>query len=677
MMDRLRMNLVAVCVVLAMVFSGCISIESTRAQLASGDPEQVRQAKDNIVYVAAKGGNQNRSYSMSERMSFLDLATDNDLLFQIADETSDAQIQLAALKKIDCKQPGIAAKVVKRFRYNFSEQLGSCFRSLDAISDLLYGESPDGIDEYPYVSIAKELVVSMSDKELFASIRRSGDHWIDEVGRLVSARIRREIKSPDLLCRVLLGEAGDLTPDDRREIEDRLLPNVDKANMRLVSMMLSKNDLGGYNYSGGRLGYVSSKKLAAKLIARLPNTQEEAIAEKKRSAAIRWSNGFPSSGGNINNSDILTKEQFTLNMIDHLNYGDWWEGHDDFFEYAIISATIINDPKLTAKVADKIFDKINLPQFDDKNITRGEELMRHLVKLAGKDWLIATLAKIDRKMPSFLKKQVSPEVATEVLCKGAVKSSYVEDYLAEKVPAEKITKEMCNVVKSSTAKATLMKRIPQSVKDALVASEKKAVERILAEAKAKEGTTFVLGGFYLDMPIDDAAILLRHYAGLKWDVETIVLDNGMQAIRFGGQRDDYFAIAYSDTKTVRDFNFGSWILRKFCDYDAQNQAQWMMAFNKDKGLNMVPDMIEKRDLVEIDGQEYPVALVQSILHYRNSKAGYRLTYFGKRDFVTEATGITSNALEDIGEMMLQAKALLHFRYISAHEGTLRAQIWKD
>lgn len=168
-MDRLRMNLVAVCVVLAMVFSGCISIENTRAQLASGDPEQVRQAKDNIVYVAAKGGNQNRSYSMSERMSFLDLATDNDLLFQIACETSDGQIQLAALKKIDYKKPGIAAKVLKRFRGKFREQLNSCFGSLDAISDLLYGEPPDGIDEFPYVSMAKELVVSMSDKELFAS----------------------------------------------------------------------------------------------------------------------------------------------------------------------------------------------------------------------------------------------------------------------------------------------------------------------------------------------------------------------------------------------------------------------------------------------------------------------------------------------------------------------------
>ena len=82
-------------------------------------------------------------------------------------------------------------------------------------------------------------------------------------------------------------------------------------------------------------------------------------------------------------------------------------------------------------------------------------------------------------------------------------------------------------------------------------------------------------------------------------------------------------------------------------------------------------------VAKIDGKEYPVSLVQSIVHYRSSKAGYRLTYFGKRDFVTEATGITSNALEDIGEMMLQAKAVLHFRYISAHEGTLRAQIWKD
>ena len=111
---------------------------------------------------------------MSERMSFLDLATDNDLLFQIACETSDGQIQRAALKKIDYKKPGIAAKVLKRFRGKFREQLNSCFGSLDAISDLLYGEPPDGIDEFPYVMV-RELAEAIDTENMYAIVRKIVD----------------------------------------------------------------------------------------------------------------------------------------------------------------------------------------------------------------------------------------------------------------------------------------------------------------------------------------------------------------------------------------------------------------------------------------------------------------------------------------------------------------------
>ena len=98
-----------------------------------------------------------------------------------------------------------------------------------------------------------------------------------------------------------------------------------------------------------------------------------------------------------------------------------------------------------------------------------------------------------------------------------------------------------------------------------------------------------------------------------------------------------------------------------------------MAFNKDKGLNMVTDSINENDEVYIsmfgEGQSSPESLSQVIGSCRNSKQDYKLIYFGERHFLTTENGTS--------DRIVQEKAAEHFRYSSAKEGTLRAQIWKD
>jgi hypothetical protein len=686
------MNMVAACVAAVMAFSGCISLEKTKAQLASGDPEQVKQAKDKILDIVDNGHAKGFDFSLRERLAFLDLVTDAEFRIEIAQEAATYQkyecfvIRLAALEKIDCKKPGMAAKILRTFRSYFDDEIGYDWikqsdgmfwhMSVDATTSLDSMNDTGGVSaaKSPYTALANKLVAAMTENELIG-LACSPNGSIDRVGKIVAGQVRKTTKSPDMLCRILLGETGELDKEEQQAIEKRLIPNVAKiSNLTLIAALLSET-----SYAGVR--YVSDRQLVARLVARLPDSEKEVAASaKKRSAVVKlWKDGCLKDEA----YNVPTKEQFALAMLDRAS---WLGDRIDEFEYAIIAAALAKKPELSIKIADGILDKttqykglydnaMNLQKRAhrvDEKLAKAEKFMGQLVKLAGKNWFVSALAKVEGNV-LYMTKHITPEIAADVLAKGGVKSRYVEECLVAKIAPEKVTLKMFKDIKSDKARETLTKRIPQKVKDALANAEKQAVQRILSEAKTKEGKTFVLGGFYLGMPVADAETLLRHYAGQSRAVDVTVLDNGMPAIKLGGQRDDYFALAYSDTKTVRDFNFGPWILRKFCDYDAQNYLQWIMAFNKDKGLNMVPDSINENDNVYIrmfgDGQDYPVHLAQVIGSYKNAKQGYRLIYFGERQFVTAETGI--------GERIVQEKAAEQFRYISAHEGTLRAKIWRE
>ena len=691
-MSKLQVSMSAVCVAAAMVFSGCISLENTRAQLASGDPVQVKQAKDNVMDIVDDGHAKGFDFSLRERLAFLDLVTDDEFRIEIAQETSTYQeyqcfcIRLAALEKIDCKKPGMAAKILRTFRSYFNDEIGYDWikksdgmfwhMSVDATTSLDSMNDTGGVSaaKSPYTALAGKLVAAMTENELIG-LACSPNGSIDRVGEIVAGQVRKTTKSPDMLCRILLGETGELSKEEQQAIEKRLIPNVAKiSNLTLIAALLSE-----YGYNAG-LRYVSDRQLVARLIARLPDADEEITASAGKRSAVKLR-----KDGCIKEESykIPTKEQLALKMLDRAS---WLGDRIDEFEYAIIAATLAKKPELSTKIADGILDKtteykglyddaLNIQKrahgFDEK-MARAEKFMGHLVKLAGNDWLVQALRKAEGNVP-YLAKQITPEISANVLSKGGVKSRYVEECLVEKIAPENVTLKMFKNIKSDKAREALVKRIPQNVKDALAEAEKQTVERILADAKAKEGTTFVLGGFYLGMPVDDAETLLRHYAGQDRAVDVTVLDNGMPAVRLGGQGNDYFALAYSDTKNVRDFNFGPWILRKFCDYEAQNYLQWIMAFNKDKGLNMVTDSIHESDEVYIsmfgEGQSFPVSLSQVIGSYRNAKQGYKLIYFGERHFLTTETGIS--------DRVVQEKAAEYYRYFSASEGTLRAVIWKE
>ena len=57
------------------LFTGCISVESTRAQLASGNPQLIQEANDNIYKKAVW-----QHVPIQERVSYITLTKDFDLL---------------------------------------------------------------------------------------------------------------------------------------------------------------------------------------------------------------------------------------------------------------------------------------------------------------------------------------------------------------------------------------------------------------------------------------------------------------------------------------------------------------------------------------------------------------------------------------------------------------------
>ena len=94
------------------VLTGCVSVESTRAQLASGNPQQVKEANENIFQQATWN-----SRPESERIRYIELTKDYGVLFRIFRSTwTEDNIAKAVVKQIDFSADGCVARFLKDCR---------------------------------------------------------------------------------------------------------------------------------------------------------------------------------------------------------------------------------------------------------------------------------------------------------------------------------------------------------------------------------------------------------------------------------------------------------------------------------------------------------------------------------------------------------------------------------
>ena len=149
----------------AMALGGCISVETAKLQLASGIPEQVDKANQEIktIVTTGKSANGMQSFTINERVEFAKLAGDTKAMMELLaeikyDDDNSKWVKLDVLDAVDLSQPGAAATLLRYFgaqlgddnywHYsNFKKQAGDIsVKAVDALTEddiigLLFGTS--------------------------------------------------------------------------------------------------------------------------------------------------------------------------------------------------------------------------------------------------------------------------------------------------------------------------------------------------------------------------------------------------------------------------------------------------------------------------------------------------------------------------------------------------------
>ncbi len=98
--------------------TGCVSVESTKAKLQSGNPQLVAEAEKTIVHQALY----DTQISRAERIEYVKLTKNNDVLFDIVKHTSDAHVRLAAARQVDFSKKGVPQRFFEECAHSFSGQ---------------------------------------------------------------------------------------------------------------------------------------------------------------------------------------------------------------------------------------------------------------------------------------------------------------------------------------------------------------------------------------------------------------------------------------------------------------------------------------------------------------------------------------------------------------------------
>ena len=249
-----------------------------------------------------------------------------------------------------------------------------------------------------------------------------------------------------------------------------------------------------------------------------------------------------------------------------------------------------------------------------------------------------------------------------------------EDKISEEVVIEHVKALSDNEATISLYNAAKNRQLKQSIFEKLSSADRKAVrevniascKKLIEAAKGKSKESFELGGFYLGMNIEDVDMLIGYYFP-EWSIsETVDSDKKDIRVVYVPQQSRPFCRANKDGK-VWQLNFGKSILKKFFNYDVQNEAEWARAYSKQHNINLKYVYLQKDTTVNIPQadlsiQQYNAHLYQETWQWKNNAKGYRVTYFAEPKIVSMYNNI------------IEQQALYQFRFISSDAGTLRVSI---
>ena len=608
----------------AMAMTGCVSIDSTRAKLNSKDASEVKKGEDAVYWAAAVGRDATGFVSLTtaERIEYVKLTSNQELLIRIIDNSNDGDVIEAALERVDFSKRGVAKEFfLKRFD------------KLDCIKRYEWNDFGRYYEDVSYKARREwktKIISQLSESDLLELI---GDENRSLTVALLTARLVEATSNVDVLWKMYNGEIS-CEHEDKNDAMRKLLTMIDKVEDKAVIERL----LTEYN-NGERL--VNTPQQRILLMRKLPEDKMVKLVMK-----------------DIEDHDVYKWKNFNLSAL----------------ETGIGVTAHVKDTRSVAKIVAAVLAKIveyrkackdswtmDWGKGDEEKVKR---LMSGLPAIP--DAVIATLVCYNESTWKYLIDKVTAESAYNILTKGKAKSAELEEALVKKLPVESIDMKVYEGVKTDVGRKAVLAAMPEELKKSAQESAEKAFESIMEKAKAAAAETFELDGFYLGMSMDDAKMLMMHHFP---DVEiTEEKDKNGEYKLDASCQDTPFCWADKERK-VYQFNFGKQMLKKWYEYNAARTMDWAKAFSRERNIEMKLDFLERSDDVYLPNamlqmEPHHVSLHQEIWTYKDGMKNYRITYFGERKF--GGNGI-----------MIKAAAHDKYMYISAPEGTLRAKVEND
>lgn len=615
----------------AIVVSGCVSVESTRAQLNSNNPQEVKNAEETIYTVVTTGKDKTGfvQFTTEQQVEYVQLTSNQELLLRIIDNAYEGEVIAAAVKQIDFGRKGVAKEFVAR-RFNKLDRITT--RKMNR-----YGNYSDSDDEQK--NLKKEILKHLNEADILElwranlSISQEMEIWLEE--RLVEIT-----DSPTILWQILNGDIHTQSMRGSYTVEERLVSMLDKvSDEQMIEEILA--------YRSGTRYLVKDADKRILLMSKLPESKMVEIA---------------------------------LQGLEKHSIYSWNEGDLVALESAIGITAHIKNPESVVKLVTKVLAKIAAyrkeckdswsMRWGESDDAQVKKLIASIPKLT--DAEIVKLVCFNESTWKYLIDKVTPDNAYTILTQGKAMCDELEVALIKKLPQQKVDMKVFAGVRTDAGKKAVMAAMPDDVKKSAQESTEKMLASVMEKAKEASKNTFEIHGFYLGMDWEDMKIVLSHHFP----------DYEIKELRDGDAKDaDYvvyvanqkapFCYASAKEKKVYQFNFGNKMLKKWYKYDVQTYMEWAHAYERETKIDMKFKLVEKDTTVyEPDmSRSYRVWFHQESYQYKHNTKEYRLTYFGEeKDFTFEG---------GIGGAIIKEMAAPRFRYVRGDPGSLRAVIERD
>lgn len=609
-----------------LALSGCVSVESVRTQLSSTNPNDVKEAKEQVFRIVTEGRDKSGFVNVDdpkERIEYLELvANDNSMLISILDKQPKEVIWRAAIERLDFSKPGLGRDILMNHGSIFSL---TCKMEKNEFTDRwIYWLNDDVIKDLS--GFPQKVVDSMTDQELMESTTASNSFC----AKVAIVGLLKRTKDVNVLTSLYHNK-------DSYEVSEHAARALGKMPNEINDEKLILELLGQRKNSGG--APVLTLKQKKSLIVKLPKAIAEEYAMKglKEVAEYEYDND---SG---------------INRLRSVAY----------------VATISKDKEFIKRFMLMFGERLGSALEYNRygwNKTCEEQIKKLMHELPIMDAkLFKEFVAINTRLWPYCIDFVDAELAYDLLAGGNCNSENMEAAVLKKVPAEKIDAKLYFGIKYDSTKQKAVALMSDEKKSEIATLNEAAFSEICDKAKSAAKETFVLDGFYLGMSYEEAKVVFAHHFP-EMEINEKRDGEGKDAdyvFYIAGQRNP-FCFANASDKKVYQFNFGKKLLKKWYKFDVQTDEDWARAYGRATNIDLRFKFIEDNTVTMTDDK---VWFRQDSYQYKNNTKGYRITYFGEERNFTARDGLGGNLVKGLASDA--------FRYVRGDQGMIRVRVEND